>query len=509
MPGVTGWWAESFIEQSGIPSGEAFGTVAVLPGGVALYPEGIPSAEAFGSVSVPADVVVYPSGIPSGEAFGAATVLPVLQPAGIPSAEAFGTAAVLPGGVAVQPAGIPSAEAFGSATVVDPVFIDQAGTPGSEQTGNVTCTISPSAGADVLVFVWCTGGANSCYLAHYGGTSGGEMKFLGRVKFNGGQLVAFLRENVGAGSPTITINKTGFDWAQAVALSYSGASSFKLAKIAKGSGTTASHTATPSIAGRSIQSFTRAGSSGSFTSLSGGTNRVNDSSSLVAGTVSDTNSSGTFSGTLTSSANWGSLVIDAVPSASAAPKINYVSGLWSEQNSGSYSFDVNATIDDYIIVDVIQDRAGDPSSVTCNGTAMTLMDTSPFTTGLGTGFIKRYRSAKIASPYYDTSTIALTTNGSGWFHVAAVSISNVTSFGTATKTSGTSSAPSQAVTCAAGQLILQSFATTTAATDITGTNLFDSPSGSQSFLYMNAAEETTTFGISNTMNWGALATVIS
>ncbi|WP_237112641.1 hypothetical protein [Mycobacteroides abscessus] len=388
-----------------------------------------------------------------------------------------------------------------------PVAIGTVGTPGSENTGDLTCSITPAGGEDVVVFAWVSGGSSSCYKAVYGGSSL-PMRCLGRVKVNSGQLAAFVIRNVAGGSATVTVSKSGSDWAQAVALSYANALDFRQAKVAKGSGTSASQAAAPAVSARSIQSFTRGGIFGTFSSLSGGTNRINDSSGFVAGTVGDTGSSATFSATVSSSVNWGSVIVDAVPTVVSTPKINYTGGLWSEANGGTQTFTVTAAVGDYIVVDMAQSGNGDPSSVTLDGVAMTLVDTQtwshPNTTS---GFLKRYRSAQVASA--GDKTVSITATGGQWWRAAGCSISNATSFGTPTKTSATSSAPSQAVTCSAGQLILQSFATAAAPTDLSATNHFDSPSGSAVFLLMNAAEETTTFSAPNSTNWGAMATVIS
>lgn len=485
---TTGWWTESFAEiLAGIPSEEAFGSAAVATGGVAVRPAGIASGEAFGSATAINGVQVHPAGIPSGEAFG--------------------SAAVAPGATGVHPSGIPSGEAFGTpeVSVLAPVAIDQVGTPGGEGIGDITCTITPSSGADVVVFAWCSGGASSCYKAS---CSGLPMKFKGRVKFNGGTLSVFLIENVGSGSETITVNKTGSDWAQCVALSYSGAADFRQVKIAKGSGTTASQSASPGVLSRSIGAFTRGGGSGTFSSLSGGTNRINESSGFVAGTVSDTSTSATFSASISSSANWGGVVVDALTAAISTPRINYTGGIWSEVNGGTQTFTVKAAVNDYIVVDMVQSGSGDPSSVTCAGVAMTLVDTQPFThPNTSSGFLKRYRSAQITSA--GDKTVSITATGSQWWHAAGCSISNVTSFGATAKGAGTSSSPAQSVSCSAGQLILQSFVASSAPTDLNATNFFDSPGGSQLYLLMNTAEESTAFSIPNSMNWACMATVVS
>lgn len=503
---VTGWWAEIFSSPTGavltltggVPNIEVTHDNFVFPSPATLTLAG--SRPALKETVRPSGAGLTLTGGTPGVSVGklVAPSSAVLTLTGsVPTVVVTDNKLITPSGAALMLTG-----GTPTVTVLAPVVIDQVGTPGSEGTGDITCSINPSSGADVVVFAWCSGAASSCYKGSY---SGLPMKLLGRVKFNGGTLSAFLIENMGSGLATVTISKTGSDWAQCVAVSYSGAAGFKLAKVVKGSGTTASQSAVPPFSGRSIQSFTRPG--GGFTSPSGGTNRINETSGFVFGTVSDTNVSATFSAAL-SSANWGGLIVDANPSAISTPRINYQGALWSELNGGTSTFTVKADVNDYIVVDVAQSGAGDPSSVTCAGTAMTLVDTQPFThPNTGGGFVKRYRSAQQGAAGDKTISIAAT--GSQWWHAAGCSITNVTSFGTPTKASGTSSVPSHAVSCSAGQLILQSFVVSTAPTDLTGTNLFDSPGGSAVFLLMSAAEETTTFGVSNSMNWASMATVIT
>ncbi|ANN97521.1 Bacteriophage protein [Mycobacteroides abscessus subsp. massiliense] len=508
MAGITGWWAETFIEPEpavititgGVPVVEITQDVFIEPTPAVLTLTGSrPSLEQ--TVRPDPATLTLTGGVPVVSVGHTVTPTPatLTLTGGTPTVTLTDNKLITPTAATLTlTGGVPTV------SVLSPISFDQVGTPGSENTGNLTCSINPTSGADVLVFAWCIDAASSCYQATY---SGNRMRFLGRAKLNGGSLSVFCIENMSSGSATVTVDKSGSGWAQAVAVTYVGAVDFRQAKIALGSGTSVSQSASPGLSSRSIQGFCRGGNSGTFSSLSGGTNRVNESSGFVAGTVSDTSSSATFSGTLSASANWGSVVIDALPQAITTPKINYTSGVWSEANGGTQTFTVKAAANDYIVVDMVQAASGDPSSVTCAGTAMTLIDTQTWShPSTGSGFLKRYRSGQLSS---GDKTISITATGSQWWHAAGVSISNVTSFGTTTKTSGTSSAPSQSVTCSTGQLVLQSFATGAAATDINATNYFDSPGGSLVFLYMNAALENTTIAAAGSTNWGALATVIS
>lgn len=125
MTTALGWWAESFVVLSGIPSEEAFG--ALSPGGFALYLNGIASGEAFGNTVVqgpPQTVELV--GIPSAEAFGGSGASPGaadVELFGITSGETFGTATVTRGAVNIGPNGIPSGEAFGTMKVANELEI--------------------------------------------------------------------------------------------------------------------------------------------------------------------------------------------------------------------------------------------------------------------------------------------------------------------------------------------------------------------------------------------------
>lgn len=508
MAGITGWWAEIFIEPEpaqltltgGVPNVEITQDVFVEPTPAVLTLTGArPSLEQ--TVHPAPAMVTLTGGVPNVST--GHTVTPTAASltltGGTPSVTLTDNKLINPTAAALTLTG-----GTPTVAVLSPISIDQVGTPGSENTGNLTCSINPTSGADVLAFAWCIDAASSCYQATY---SGNPMRFLGRAKLNGGSLSVFLAENMSSGSATVTVNKSGSGWAQAAAVTYTGAVDFRQAKIALGAGTSVSQSASPGLSSRSIQSFCRGGNSGTFGSLSGGTNRINETSGFVAGTISDTSTSATLSGTLSTSANWGGVVIDALPQAITGPKINHTSGVWTEVNGGTQTFTVKAALNDYIVVDMVQAASGDPSSVTCAGTAMTLIDTQTWShPSTGSGFLKRYRSGQLSS---GDKTISITATGSQWWHAAGVSISGVTSFGTTTKTSGTSSAPSQSVTCSPGQLVLQSIATGAAATDINATNYYDSPAGSLVFLYMNAALESATVAATGSTNWAGMATVVA
>lgn len=393
------------------------------------------------------------------------------------------------------------------------VQIDAVGSPGTENTNSsITCSINPTAGASVIVAASAANsGSGSAYQATYGATNI-PMKVLGRAVIDGGQYTFFLLQNVGAGSATVTVTKpTSGAWAQCFAVSYLGAAAFKTPKTVVGTGTSVSQSVSPGLNNRVIQGFANADSSLSFSSLSGGTNRVNENSGFMRMTLGDTTVAESFTGTMSSSDTWAAVAVEAASSAITTPHVNNSGGTWVDYlGNTARSFTVACSAGDYVVVFVEQDRAGDPTTVNCDGSPMTLMSTQTYTTSAGTGFLKVYRSASAMGSSGD-KTIDITPTGSGWWRSSGHSVSNVTSFGTPTKTSGSSSAPSQSVSCTAGQLVLQAFAVNAFPVNITGTNLYDSPrnGGFVSSLYVQVAEETTTFAISNSTNWAAMAVVLS
>ncbi|WP_240483004.1 MULTISPECIES: hypothetical protein [unclassified Mycobacteroides] len=492
-----------------IPSAEAFGTPVFTVGPVTVTPTGIPSAEAFGTAKI-SHVVIVIAGIPSAEAVPSPQISRNVAPTSIVSAEAFGATTVTRGPMTIATTGIASAEAFGAPAITQTALVvfDTVGV-GSETTGSPTsCTISPAAGADVLAFysVGSIGPLSATY-----GASNLPMICLGQALNGGVVMGAYLIRNVAAGSATVNINKAGFSWGQVVAASYTGVQGYGPAKQTTGVGTAFSQSVTVPLNGRTVHAFTPGENSTTLSSLTGGTSRYLDNAGFLTQSVRDTDADTSFTGSLSASRNWAALAVPLQPAAQSGVALGCSYGTTSEGNGGTSTFDVYAAVGDYVYCAVAQDRAGNPSSVTCAGAAMTLVDTQTFTSGVGTGFIKIYRSA-IAMGSAGAKTISVTATGSGWWRMAGVALSGVTApSGTVTKTSGTSSQPTQAVTCTAGQMILQVFGTSTAPTGTEGGGaLFLSQGASQIYLIMNIASETTTFKLANTsINWGAMAVVLS
>lgn len=566
---MAGWWTESFVATSGIPSGEAFGATTILTGAY-VHPDGIPSGEAFGVALMTHPQFVMPEGIASGEEFGSAGVVLNIAPAGIESAEVFGSAAVSTGPVDVTPAGIASAEAFGSAKVgstveasgiasaeafgsarvgmslkpagiasaevfgaaaitrgavnVTPSGIGSAemfGTPvvaqpidfiavgaGSENSGSPTqCSVTPSAGNDVLAFFSVGRGSGGVINATYG-ASNLPMICVGQALSSDALIVAFLIRGVASGAATVNINKTGSNWGQAVAVAYAGAQGYGPGQSVSGSGTSFSQSATVPAGGKVVHAFTPGEQSTTLSSLAGGTSRYLDNVGFLTQSVRDSSSSTAFTGTLSASRNWAALVVPLLAAPASAPLPGYSIGTSDEGFNSTKTFDVYAAVGDYVYVAVAQAGAGNPSSVTCAGTAMTLLDTQVWNS---TGFLKLYRSAS-AMGSAGAKTVSVTGTGGNWWRAAGVAVSGVTSpDGTITKTSGSSSQPIQSASLSAGQSVVQLFAVNSSPTGTEGgTSLYLSPSVSSIGLILNVAFETTTFKLANTsLNWGALEIVLS
>ncbi|WJR32415.1 hypothetical protein P3F83_18055 [Mycobacteroides immunogenum] len=501
------------VAVPGIASAESVGAPTVAVGPVTVAPASIGTAEAFGVAAVGQRVA--PSSIAPAEAFGNPKVNMALTAAGIASAEAFGTPAVGRGAVGVAPAGIASGEAFGALTVTQTatIYYNTQGV-GSENNGTpLTCTINPNTGDDVLVFAMlgASSGATGFYKATYG-PSNLPMICAGQELSSGVVIAAYIIRAVPAGSATVNITRgtSPAPWGQAVAVSYSGAAGYDPATAAAGTGTSFSHSVTVPTNSRTVQAITTGDAGATLSNLAGGVSRYLDNAGFCIQSIRDSDASTAFTGTLSTSRAWASIAVPLRTSAATGVRAGYSYGATSVLGATTTTFDIAAAVGDYVYVPVIQDRAGDPSSVTCDGSPMTLIDTAPWSSGSGSAFIKIYRSAAAMSSA-GLKTVSVVTSGSGWSRSGGVAVSGVTSpSGTVTKTSGTSSQPTQAVTCSAGQMILQILASSAAPTGTEGGATLVVSSAGQVFWSINIALESTTFKMANTStNWGALALVLS
>lgn len=173
------------IQDTGIPSEEAFGVGAVVLL-LVVQTSGIPTAEAFGTGAQVSRTLVQNTGIPSAEAFGIGAVigLNLVQTTGISSAETFGVGDVIQLTV-VQTTGIPSEEAFGAGAAAMLLIRQLTGIPSGEAFG---------AGARVLVN-YVPG-----WTVRVVRLGGGVVAEVGRHS-----ELAFLKQLSGKGTGTITL----------------------------------------------------------------------------------------------------------------------------------------------------------------------------------------------------------------------------------------------------------------------------------------------------------------
>ncbi|WP_234714545.1 hypothetical protein [Mycobacteroides immunogenum] len=504
------------LTVSGIASAEAFGAAAAVVGPVTITPTGIASAEAFGTAGVGQRIT--PVGIASSEAFGVAKANLNVVASGIASGEAFGSATATRGPVTVTASGIASGEAFGSPIVTQPatVIYSTQGV-GSENNGTpLSCSINPSTNDDVLAFatLGTSSGPTELFKATYG-ASNLPMTCVGQAVSNGVVIAAYIIRGVASGSATINITRgtSPAPWGQVVAVSYSGAAGYDPAAVAIGTGTSFSHSVTAPLNGRAVQALTTGDSGATLSSLAGGTSRYLDNSGFCIQSVRDTDvvvSPTAFTGTISSSRDWASIAVPLRTIAPTGVRAGYNIGTSSVLGATTTTVDVSAAVGDYVYTVVVQDRPGDPSSVTCAGTGMTLIDTAAWTSGSGSAFIKIYRSASTMGSA-GAKTVSVVTTGSGWSRCFGIAVSGVSSpSGTVTKTSGTGSQPTQAVTCSAGQMILQVLGTSNTPTGFSGGSTLVAATSGQVFWSISISYSSATFSLSNTSaNWGALAIVLS
>lgn len=494
------------LNASGIPSPESFGIPTMRLGAVVVATEGAASAEAFGTSVIGRGVL--PPSIPSAEVVGQPIVGRGIGVPGIASAEAVGAQTVARGAVGIAANGIPSAEAFGTAVITQPasVVYSTVGV-GAETTATATqCTINPAAGDDVLVF-FSQGGGDAVSATYGAGNL--PMTSVGQALSNGVLIAAYLIRGVSAGNATITINKTGSRWGQAVAVSYAGAQGYDPATQLVGNGATFSQTVSVPLNGRTVHAFTPGETSTTLSGLTGGVSRYLDNVGFLTQSVRDTDVAGTFAGTLSASRDWAilSVALRAIAPTGVRAKYNVCT---PSVLSTTTTADVVAAGGDYIYAVIAQDRPGDPSTVTCAGTAMTLIDTAPWSSPYGASYIKIYRSAASMTSA-GAKTLSVTSTGNGWCRIFGITASGVSNpSGVVTKTSGTSSQPVQSATCSVNQMILQVFATSTMPTGTSGGTCLSVTTIGQIFLSVNVAHEPTTFKLANTsVNWGAMALVLS
>ncbi|QNJ59241.1 hypothetical protein SEA_MRMIYAGI_26 [Mycobacterium phage MrMiyagi] len=391
----------------------------------------------------------------------------------------------------------------GQSVSPNPVTFDTIGAFGGDTTGAPSCSINPSSGSTVFVLAVLGGG--SLLTATYAGSI--SMRLLGRAVFDGASISVYVLRNVVGGSATITTTKTGFAWGEAVAISYKNVEDIRPPKTVVGSGTSCAQAVGALPSGSTLQAFSTGSSSTNFTSVTGGTNRATDNSSFVRTTVNEASSPLTVSAAFASSKAWAGIEVQMSSAVRSNPYLRDTSGQ-PTRNGGSTTVSVNAEVNDWIFLDIHQDRPGFPSSVTLDGVAMVLVEEQLFTNSTANAWVRRYRSAtKVSSP--GTKTASIVSTGSGWWTPVIYAVSKVGSF-TTIKATGTSSTPTHAITCGADDFIIQTFAMQNLpVSSYAGANIYDGMGGNQAHTFVQIADESTTFQVSGTVNWASIATVFS
>lgn len=398
--------------------------------------------------------------------------------------------------------------AFLTASVVFPVVFSAVGVGASDQSSfPFTFNHVAAAGDDVLVYVGVD--RNSTVSVTYGGVA---MRRLGLCRFSGAAgdneavLVVFTAFGVSAGTNVVSVTGTSL-WCSGQAVSYANVAHFGIPQLTSGTGTSTTQAVTPPASGLVSQVF---GASVNFSATTGGTNRAfrNGSSTLA---INDAATAVTVGNTLASSVAWAAIAVPMYPTVPTGIRYTDYGGMTAASNgSAPPSFTINTAIGDHVFVDVMVDRPGSVTAVTCGGSSMTLVDSQTFTGVGGNGTVYRWKIGPLGSG--GSQTIAFTASASGaWWMTGGVSLAGITTVGTTTKTFNNSSTPSQAVTCSTGEVILQTIASPTPMLRPTGGVLvFDSNMLNAACLGISLAQASTTFAWINTsIVWAALATVLT
>lgn len=273
---VVGWWAEAFVSVTGISGASAFGTATVIPGAASIAPTGVTSAEAFGTTLVQnVHQFITPTDVASAEAFGTAelqhVLLQSLSPSSITTTETFGTAKL---NHSITATGIGTTETFGSTTVTKPVAFDSVSNQAPGVATSWSYSHTATAGAYVVL---CLVADRAVTLSnvHYDGNS---MTLLGSQKLNNGstsELFMYGISGVAGGSKTVsgTITSSFFT---VNTIGFLNVVSVGSVSNAYGNGTSLSQGSISCPSGNMIvQAFGTGSSATTYTSLSGGTNKVN------------------------------------------------------------------------------------------------------------------------------------------------------------------------------------------------------------------------------------------
>jgi hypothetical protein len=137
------------------------------------------------------------------------------------------------------------------------------------------------------------------------------------------------------------------------------------------------------------------------------------------------------------------------------PRFDVVGGVAAGLNGGFGTSSITASLGADVFVDIwTYPNSGSIAAVSCNGTAMPLLDNSIPNNTAGQGNLWRYRAAGAGTG--KSITVQWLTSGFGWFTGQVFSIKGVTSVSAPQKAWGVGTALSQTVTASSG-LIVQGF----------------------------------------------------
>lgn len=402
-----------------------------------------------------------------------------------------------------------------------PVAFRTSGGAGTENLNTITCSVTPSAGDSVVVFI-LNGGSGDINPPTYG-ASNLRMKCRGQIRCgattsgSGIIFAAYSIDAVAAGAATISITCTNNNWCQAAAVAYSNVAGYALTKTSMGQSSTALTSGALAIPGAGSMLVNSFCHNQTISSPTGGTNRLLETAGFVKQTISDSNANVTFAATASSTGTWGGLMVPLLSSVPSSPNINHCLGQIGPLNgSSTQTLSIMCNVGDYVFVDFVENGNTAPASVTCAGVAMTQIYTAnvPGLTG-GTGLIRRYVSATaITSGQISLGAVSVQLNqtSSNWWGWCAVSVSGITTIGTsAGSVFSSNSQPSQAISLSAGQYALHTFSTYTQPGYITNaTNYYDGQGGQFAVPSMNFLDTSATVTMSLTsVQWGSMYTILS
>lgn len=309
----------------------------------------------------------------------------------------------------------------------------------------------------------------------------------------------------------------GAAWMDAQAVSYKNVSAIGFPLTTQGVGSSVSQAVTCPLFTMISQAFVAFSATGSgtmsFTSLSGGTNRwLNTTGAAVPGlSINDTVATTTFAANLPSSNQWAALAFPLLPT-SVPPGIvpGNVGVGQPATNSSSVSFNHEVIIAGAdVFVDIVVDRTCTiTAGPTCAGAAMTLVGTTTWPGADAGATIRRYR---ITGQSAGVKSISATLSTTPWVCASSISMLGVSSVGSGISASNASSQPSHAVTCSAGQVILDTIASTAEFLPPLsgGVGMYDFPQATLNIM-TRVANANATFQVPNTgVGWGSLANVLS